>query len=309
MHAVEIAEVSHRYGKHVAVQALSLAIAEGEIFALLGPNGSGKSTLFRLISTLTRLQSGKIFVFGHSVAEQTSLVRAQLGVVFQAPSLDKQLTALENIRCQGALVGLRGGELSRRIDEVTGQLGLSDRLHARVATLSGGFKRRVEIAKGLLHKPRLLLMDEPSTGLDPSARLEMWNALVGLQRESGVTVVLTTHLLEEAEKADRIAIMDRGEMVAVGPPAELRGELGGQVLSIRVEQVEPVLDWLRERGFEAQRLDHQLQVRGDGAAELIAPLNQAFGRAITALTLGQPSLEDVFIAKTERKFEVAGGEY
>lgn len=300
--AIDVIDVTHRYGSQVALQSMSLAVVENEIFALLGPNGSGKSTLFRLISTLARLQSGELRVFGRSVATETAAVRSQLGVVFQAPSLDKQLTALENLQCQGALVGLYGRALQERIVDVARQLGLEDRLRSKVAELSGGLKRRVELAKGLLHKPRLLLMDEPSTGLDPSARLELWHALVDLQRNSGVTILLTTHLLEEAEKGDRIAIMHNGRVVTLGPPAQLRSELGQQVLSIQTEATSQVLEWLSSRGLQAQEVDHQIRVSGSDAARWVAPLAEAFGSRLTSLTLGQPSLEDVFVAKTGQRF-------
>lgn len=301
--AIDARDVTHRYGANVALDGLTLRVDAGEIFALLGPNGSGKSTLFRLLSTLARLQAGELRVFGRSVLQEMAAVRGMLGVVFQAPSLDKHLTARENLQCQGALVGLHGQTLKERIARVAAQLGLSDRLETRVAELSGGLKRRVELAKGLLHKPKLLLMDEPSTGLDPSARLELWKALVDLQRDEGVTIVLTTHLLEEADKADRIAIVDQGAIVAVGPPAALRSELGEQVLTIHSQSLEAVREWLVGQGLQPQQLDEQLRVGGAGAALLIAPLNDRFGSQISTLTLGQPSLEDVFVAKTKRKFE------
>ncbi len=296
--ALDVQHVSHRYGDHQALKDLSLEVSAGSIFALLGPNGSGKSTLFRLISTIARLQAGDIHVFGKSPKVDLAAVRSSIGIVFQSPSLDRKLTVLENIRCQAALYGLGGAALKSRIDEVVQQLGIADRLSTIVEELSGGLKRRVELAKGILHRPRLLLLDEPSTGLDPAARLDLWHALEQLRAEYGVTVLLTTHLLEEADKADRIAILHQGHAVAVGSPMQLRGELGAQVLSIQTSDQSAVLAWLSARSVTAQQFDNQLRVTGTSAAELVAPLAQDFGTRIQSLTLGQPSLEDVFVART-----------
>ncbi len=302
MAAVDVEAVSHRYGTHEALRGLTLRVEQGEVFALLGPNGSGKTTLFRLLSTLARLQSGRISLFGHSVASETALVRSSLGIVFQSPSLDRKLTVLENIRCQAALYGLSGTALATRIDEVARQLGIQDRLQSKAEDLSGGLKRRVELAKGILHRPRLLLMDEPSTGLDPASRLDMWHTIKELQRTSGVTVLLTTHLLEEADKADRIAIMHQGSTVAVGRPRDLRQELGEQVLSISTSEQVDVMAWLVGQAINAKQVDQQIRVVGAQAANLVAPLAKEFGERIQTLTLGQPSLEDVFVARTGHRF-------
>ena len=179
--ALDVQQVSHSYGEQRALDNLSLEVAGGTIFALLGPNGSGKTTLFRLISTIAKLQSGDIRIFGASPRTDLAAVRSSIGIVFQSPSLDRKLTVLENIRCQAALYGLSGPMLKSRIDEVVQQLGIDDRLSSIVETLSGGLKRRVELAKGILHRPRLLLLDEPSTGLDPAARLDLWHALEQLR--------------------------------------------------------------------------------------------------------------------------------
>ena len=300
--ALDVQHVSYRYGDHQALDDLSLEVAGGDIFALLGPNGSGKSTLFRLISTIARIQSGDIRVFGNSPKKDLDAVRSSIGIVFQSPSLDRKLTVLENIRCQAALYGLSGVTLKSRIDEVVQQLGIADRLTTIVEKLSGGLKRRVELAKGILHRPRLLLLDEPSTGLDPAARLDLWHALEQLCTEYQVTVLLTTHLLEEADKADCVAILHQGRSVAVGSPSQLRSELGSQVLSIQTNDQPAVLAWLEARSITAQQFDNQLRVTGSSAAALVAPLAQEFGPRIQSLTLGQPSLEDVFVARTGHQY-------
>jgi ABC-2 type transport system ATP-binding protein len=300
--AVDVRELSFQYGQHRALNELCLTIGSRQIFALLGPNGSGKTTLFRILSTLEKFQQGSVTIFGTDLAKQPTAIRRMLGIVFQSASIDRKLTVLENIRCQAALYGLSGKTLQSRIDEVTQQLDLRDRLNDYAETLSGGLKRRVELAKGILHRPKLLLLDEPSTGLDPAARLDLWQVLRQLKETDQVSVVLTTHLLEEADKADCIAIMDTGKVVANGPPAQLRTELGSQVLSVRSSDHAAVVRWLAEQQVSAT--DHQQQVRvsGEDVAKLIAPLTQQFGSQIQSLTLSQPSLEDVFIAKTGHQF-------
>lgn len=300
--ALHVEGLQYSYGSHRALDHLHLSVQAGEIFALLGPNGSGKTTLFRIISTLATIQQGTVEVFGLSVADAKAAVRATLGVVFQSPSLDPKLTVLENIRCQAALYGLAGTALQSRIDEVMQELGIQDRASTPTEDLSGGLKRRVELAKGILHRPRLLLMDEPSTGLDPASRLDLWRAIKELQKRHGVTVLMTTHLLEEADKADRIAIMDRGKTVAIGPPRELRADLGQQVLSIQTNRQEDVASWLTDQDVSVQRVDEQLRIVGKQAVDLVAPLSTHFGEAIQTLTLGQPSLEDVFVARTGHRF-------
>lgn len=307
--ALVVDGVTHHYGDRVALDGLALEIPQGQVFAILGPNGSGKSTLFRLVTTLARLQSGTIRVCGFSVSQEAAKVRARLGVVFQSPSLDPKLTSEENIRCQGALYGLGGKELSGRVAEVARQLGVEDRLSTPTEELSGGLKRRVELAKSILHRPSVLLMDEPSTGLDPAARLDLWHAIQELQQAHGVTVILTTHLLEEAEKADQIAIIDSGKTVACGKPSELRASLGGQLLSIATAETEQVLGWLGKRQIEYQIVEGQIRVLAGKVADLVPELSREFGGRIQSITLGQPSLEDVFVAKTGHTFwNMASGE-
>ena len=300
--AIEIHQLSFHYGERAALDNLDLTIPAKQIFALLGPNGSGKTTLFRILSTLENFQHGKVSVLGLDLSRQATAVRSMLGVVFQSASLDRKLTVLENLRCQAALYGLSGAELSKRIDEVTEQLRLRDRLKEIVETLSGGLKRRVEIAKGILHRPKLLLLDEPSTGLDPAARLDLWQALTQLQSVDGVSVVLTTHLLEEADKADCIAILDHGKSVAYGAPGALRTELGEQVLSVLSTTPDQIVQWLAGQNVQAAIHQHQVRASGQKVAQLIAPLSEHLGSQIQSVTLGQPNLEDVFIARTGHQF-------
>jgi len=226
-----------------------------------------------------------------------------MGVVFQAPSVDKKLTVAENIRCQGQLYGLSGRVLQTRQDEMLNQLGLTDRAGELVETLSGGLRRRVELAKGMLHCPRLLLMDEPSTGLDPGARSDLWDYLERIRTDHGVTVILTTHLLEEAQRADRIAILHQGNLVALDTPDALRASVGGDWITIRTTDPESLSAQIAAQ-FEAtvRVIDDEVRIEASDAQSLVVPLMEAFRDEIDALTLGKPSLEDVFIDRTGHHF-------
>jgi len=301
--AISASQLGFSYGSHRALDDLSLEIAPGEIFAFLGPNGGGKTTLFRLLSTLIPLQQGEVSILGFDLRHQAWQVRSSIGVVFQAPSLDKKLTVAENLRYQGKLYGLSGHPLEQRAQAMLERLGLSDRARERVETLSGGLRRRVELAKGLLHGPRLLLLDEPSTGLDPGARADLWRYLRTLRDEQGVTVVLTTHLLEEADKADRIAILSAGRLVALDTPAALRATVGGDAITIQTADPQRLAAAIGERlGCRAQVLDRAVRLEQAEGHQWIARLVEAFGDQIETIKLGKPTLEDVFIARTGHRF-------
>lgn len=300
--AIVVSEVSHRYGERVAVDRLSLTVDVGEIFVFLGPNGSGKTTLFRLLSTLIPLQSGDVQILGHSLQNAAAAVRSRLGVVFQAPSLDKKLTVTENLTHQSRLYGLSSSVSQQRSGELLATLGLTDRRHDVVETLSGGMRRRVELAKSMLHEPEVLLLDEPSTGLDPGARHDLWDYLRTLQAK-GVTIVLTTHLLEEAEKADRIAIMHQGKLAALDTPAALQASVGGDSITIRTEDPQQLCSGIRERfDCEAMVVDGSVRLEQPDGHQWISRLVEAFPDAIETITLGKPTLEDVFIDRTGHRY-------
>lgn len=301
--AVQVEHVSHHYGPRRALDDVSLEVRQGEIFAFLGPNGGGKTTLFRLLSTLIPLQQGTIRLLGFDVARQTAQVRARIGVVFQAPSLDRKLTVAENLRHQGHLYGLSGRELHKRQHEMLGRLGLTGRSGDLVEKLSGGLRRRVELAKGLLHRPQLLLLDEPSTGLDPGARSDLWDYLQCVRRDEGVSVVLTTHLLEEADKADRIAILNAGSLVALDTPDALRATVGGDSITIETDDPAGLVDAIRlNLGLDAQVVDGSVRLEQPDGHRQIARLAEAFPGRIRSIRLGKPTLEDVFIARTGHRF-------
>jgi ABC-2 type transport system ATP-binding protein len=300
--ALTTRDLTHRYGDRVALDHFSLQVARREIFGLLGPNGGGKTTLFRILSTLVRPTSGSASILGLDLLRDTGALRGRIGVVFQAPSLDKKLKVRENLMHQGHLYGLAGAALRERIDHLLLEFNLRDRAGDLVETLSGGLQRRVEIAKSLLHRPELLLLDEPSTGLDPGARIDLWQTLYRLRDQQDVTVLLTTHLMEEAERCDRVAIIDRGKIVASGPPEQLRAEIGGDVVSARSPDATSLGQRIVESlAVEVSVLNDEVRIEQPDGASFIARLVAAFPGEIDSVTLAKPTLEDVFIAHTGRR--------
>ena len=292
-------ELTHRYGERVALDRVSIGVAAGEIFGLLGPNGGGKTTLFRILSTLVRPTSGSATILGLDLLRDTGALRSRLGVVFQAPSLDKKLKVHENLAHQGHLYGLAGAALRERVDHLLLEFNLRDRAGDLVETLSGGLQRRVEIAKSLLHRPELLLLDEPSTGLDPGARIDLWQTLYRLRDQQGVTALLTTHLMEEAERCDRVAIIDLGRIVAEGTPEELRAGIGGEIVSARSRDATSLGERIAQSlGVEVSVLNDEVRIEQQDGASFITRLVAAFPGEIDSVTLAKPTLEDVFIART-----------
>ncbi len=290
--------LTHRYGERTALDNVSFEVAKAEIFGLLGPNGGGKTTLFRILCTLMQPTAGRVLMDGGPVD------RHRIGVVFQSPSLDKKLTVRENLRHQGHLYGLRGPSLAVRITELLQRFGLIDRANDLVEKLSGGLRRRVELAKGLLHRPELLLLDEPSTGLDPLARRELSDYLDTLRRNDGVTVLLTTHLMAEADRCDRLALLDRGRLVALDQPAALKEHVGGDVVSISAREPEQLREKIqRQFGMKATIVDHAIRIERPRAHEFIPDLVEAFPGEIDSVSVGKPTLEDAFIHLTGHRFE------
>ena len=301
--ALRVAELSHWYGRRQALKRLTFSVAPGEVFAFLGPNGGGKTTLFRVLSTLVPLQEGTASILGFDLRAAVQDVRRRIGVVFQAPSLDKKLTVAENIRQQAALYGIRGQLLREREDELLRQLGLAERRNEIAERLSGGLRRRAELAKGMIHRPRLLLLDEPSTGLDPGARSDLWEYLGHLREQFGVTVVLTTHLLDEADRAHRVAILSEGELVALDTPDALRATVGGESITIETRDPATLEQAIRERfDVPVRVVDGRVRLEQADATRWIARLMEAFADQVDTITLGKPSLEDVFIDRTGHLF-------
>ncbi len=303
MNAVLVENVAHHYGARQALTDVNLAINQGEIFSIVGPNGSGKTTLFRLLSTLVPVQCGKIELCGNQLPAAVAAVRRLLGVVFQSPSVDKKLTVAENLRHQAALYGIKARDIASREQRLLARFGIDDRKRDRVETLSGGLRRRVELAKALVHRPRILLLDEPSTGLDPAARAELWDYLDEIRRNDGVTIVATTHILEEAEKADRVAIFDAGRLVALDTPDALRSTVGGDAIVIETDQPDTMAQSITEKlGLAAQVVDGAVRFEHEDGHTLIARLVETFPGQIRSIRLSKPSLEDVFIDRCGRQY-------
>jgi ABC-2 type transport system ATP-binding protein len=301
---ISIQDLVHRYENRTALNGVSFEVRSAELFGLLGPNGSGKTTLFRILSTLMVPTAGRAMVSGCDAAQEPARVRRQIGVVFQAQSVDPKLTAYENLWHQGHLYGLRGSLLKKRVREILVRVGLADRAKERVETFSGGMQRRIELAKGLLHHPAVLLLDEPTTGLDPGARRDLWQYLQMLRDEEHVSVLVTTHLMEEAERCDRLAILNEGNLVALGTPTELKSEIGGDVILLDAAHDAAVLaEHIRSRfHVETNVMGNQVRIEREGGHRFVPDVVEAFPGEIQAISVSKPALEDVFIHRTGHKF-------
>jgi ABC-2 type transport system ATP-binding protein len=307
--AVQASNVIHDYpvrGQSTprrALDGVTFDVKRGEIFAILGPNGGGKTTLFKILSTALSPTSGTATIFGFDIQKQADEVRRRIGVVFQNPSLDKKLTVLENLRYHGQLYGLRGSPLNARVSEMMDRLGVTDRAHDLVETLSGGLARRVELAKGLLHQPQLLILDEPSVGLDPGARHDLWVYLQKLRDKEGVTILVTTHLIDEGDRSHRVLVLNQGKIVALDTPSVLKEQIGGDVISISTNDPERLTLQIREKfGFTPSTFNGTLRIEKQSGHAFISQVVEAFPDLIHAVNLSKPTLEDVFIARTGHRF-------
>ncbi|NBC19114.1 MAG: ATP-binding cassette domain-containing protein [Bacteroidetes bacterium] len=304
MPAVDIQQVTHRYGDHVALRDVTLTVAPGTLFGLLGPNGGGKTTLFRILSTLLTPSEGTARVQDLDVTARPDAVRRHLGVVFQEPALDESLTVAENLRYHGALYGLHGTTLTARLQHLAGVFGVADRLGDRVQTLSGGLRRRTDLARGLLHRPDVLLLDEPTTGLDPAARHAFWQALARLRQAEGTTLLVATHLMDEAERCDEVGILDRGRLVAHGTPDALKTALGGETLWLETADAATLRDRVAARfDLDVRVIGEAVQISHPEAHDLLPALYDAFGPQIDSATVRRPTLEDVFMVHAGHTFE------
>jgi ABC-2 type transport system ATP-binding protein len=294
-----------------ALDGLSLTVPAGTIFGLLGPNGAGKSTTVRILTTLSRPDAGRARVAGHDVLADPAAVRRAIGVVGQRSGVDREATGAENMRLQGQIHGLRSRTLAARVDELLSQFGLADAADRLVRTYSGGMQRRLDIAMALVHRPQVLFLDEPTTGLDPEVRAEMWREIERLAREEGLSILLTTHYLEEADRlAAELAFVDHGRMVAGGSPDRLKAELRGD--SIHVELAVPAngavhaalepLDAIRELVVEGTSL-HARADEGARAVPVVLGALEVRGLDVASVTVSRPSLDDVYLRHTGRSFE------
>src|SRR6266704_937197 len=300
---IAVHDLVHRYDGRIALNGVSFDVRTAELFGLLGPNGSGKTTMFRILSTLMVPVGGRAVILGHDAARDPSRLRREIGVVFQAQSIDLKLTAAENLWHQGHLYGLHGPALRNRIKEILERVGLADRARDKAETFSGGMQRRLELAKGLLHGPRVLLLDEPTAGLDPGARRDLWQYLRILRDEERVTVLVTTHLMEEAERCDRLAILNGGKLVALGTPSELKQEIGGDVIVLEAKEPDSLAMRIHTRfEVEVRVVDGQVRIERENGHRFVTDVVEAFPGEVDSVFIAKPSLEDVFIRRTGHRF-------
>jgi ABC-2 type transport system ATP-binding protein len=308
--AIAAEALRKRYEEVQALDGVSLSVQEGEVFGLLGPNGAGKSTTVKVLTTLTKPDEGRAEVAGFDVVHEPNKVRRSIGYVPQSSGVDRDATGRENLLLQGRVQGLGGARLHRRVDELLGQLGLADAADRVVRGYSGGMKRRLDVALGLVHSPRVLFLDEPTTGLDPEARAAMWQELEELARREALTILLTTHYMEEADQlANRLAIMSRGRIVVEGTPEELKQSLRGDSVTVEVsdgrvddaQQVIAAVPGVHEVALDGMQLRSRV-ASGARAIPTILSALESQGIGVEAVTTSRPSLDDVYLHYTGRDF-------
>jgi ABC-2 type transport system ATP-binding protein len=299
--AVVVDGLSKRYGEFEAVRGISFEVAPGETFGFLGPNGAGKSTTISMLCTLLRPSAGRAEVAGFDVARCPGDVRRRIGLVFQEPTVDDQLTAEENLRFHAELYGVPRREVGARIDHVLDMVDLEERRSSIVGVFSGGMRRRLEIARGLLHSPRILFLDEPTVGLDPQTRAHIWAYVNELKRQEGVTIFLTTHYMDEAEHCDRIAIIDHGAIVAIDTPARLKASVGDDRVRITTDDDDAAIGLLHERfGIDAVRSESAVAFHVPNGERFVPRLFAELGMPISSVGVARPTLDDVFLKYTGR---------
>jgi ABC-2 type transport system ATP-binding protein len=304
---IEVSGLVKRYGELEAVRGIDLLVETGEVFGFLGPNGAGKTTTISILCTLLRPTAGEARVAGIDVARDPAAVRSRIGLVFQDPSLDDQLTARENLDLHGRIYGVPGALRRQRIDELLEVVELKDRAASLVRTFSGGMKRRLEIARGVLHHPQILFLDEPTLGLDPQTRKHIWDYLNELRRREGVTLFMTTHYMDEAEFCDRIAIIDQGRIVALGTPTELKGRIGGDVITLQVSDVPAAAREVEQRfGIAPLSANGTLRIEVPDGASFLPRLVRELPMRIDSVSLSRPSLDDVFLKLTGHAIRAEG---
>ncbi|OFW34708.1 MAG: ABC transporter ATP-binding protein [Candidatus Aquicultor primus] len=299
---IEVSKLAKDYNGHSAVKGISFAVERGEIFGFLGPNGAGKTTTISMLCTLLRPTSGSATVGGYDIIKNRLAVRQSIGLVFQDPSLDERLTALENLKFHGMIYGIPRAERGRRIDEVLELVELSGRRHDMVRTFSGGMKRRLEIARGLMHRPRVLFLDEPTLGLDPQTRHHIWDYINRLRVDEGLTIFLTTHYMDEAEHCARIAIIDNGELIAIDTPEKLKVQVGSDVIVLIADDNTRAAIEIQEKfAVAAKEVNGELSLQVEAGEHFMPALIKGLESRVTSMSLRKPTLEDVFLNLTGRK--------
>jgi ABC-2 type transport system ATP-binding protein len=297
--AIEVDDLSKSYGDIQAVRGVSFTVPPGEVFGFLGPNGAGKSTTINMLCTLAKPTSGRARVSGFDVVGERDEVRRHIGLVFQDPTLDGYLTAEQNLRLHAELYGLQKDLVEQRMTQVLAMVDLADRRDGKVMTFSGGMRRRLEIARGLMHSPRVLFLDEPTIGLDPQTRSSIWRYVRALQQAEGTTIFMTTHYMDEAEFCDRIAIIDRGEIVVLDTPAALKASVGADRMVLGTADNDAALAALRDRfGIEATVAEGAVTFHVACGEAFVPRLFTELGVAITSVAVSRPTLDDVFMRYT-----------
>jgi ABC-2 type transport system ATP-binding protein len=297
--AITVSALAKSFGEVEAVRGVDFSVASGEVFGFLGPNGAGKSTTINMLCTLLRPTAGSATVAGYDVVRERDAVRRNIGLVFQDPTLDGYLTAEQNLRMHAELYGVDAALIAPRMRQVMEMVGLWERRGGQVLTFSGGMRRRLEIARGLMHSPRVLFLDEPTIGLDPQTRSSIWRYIAELRRSEEITIFMTTHYMDEAEFCDRIAIMDSGEIVAIDTPAALKAGIGADRVRIETDDNDAAIAALMARfGLEAQVSEGAVTFAVPGGAEFVPRLFAELGVPIKAVSVARPTLDDVFMAFT-----------
>ncbi len=309
MNAVTVSELSKHYGSHFAVDAVSFEIGSAEIFGFLGPNGAGKTTTISMLSTLIKPTSGRASIAGYDVTSDPAAVRREIGIVFQDTTLDERLTARENLVFHGQLYGMSRSDISARVAEILKRVGLFERADDIVLTYSGGMRRRLEVARGLMHWPSVLFLDEPTVGLDPQTRRVMWDHIRSLRESEGATIFLSTHYMEEAEACDRVAVIDAGKIIALDSPASLKSEMGGDVVTIAGTDNAALAREIRDIfGLETQDTGTALEFTVPDGAQFIPILLSRLTGAVESVSTRRPTLEDVFVSLTGHEIRDSGAD-
>ncbi len=299
---IHVDNLVKKFGQLAAVDHISFDVAPGEIFGFLGPNGAGKTTTINILCTLARPTSGKASINGYDVVRQQNQVRHSIGLVFQDSSLDDRLTGLHNLKFHAMVYNVPAAVRAKRIEQVLNMVDLWDKRNNFVRTYSGGMKRRLELARGLLHYPKVLFLDEPTLGLDPQTRNHIWEYVLQLQKQEGTTVFLTTHYMDEAEKASRIAIIDHGKLVAMDTPAKLKSMVGKDIVTLRTADNRKAAEEIKTRYKAETRIDgDHLIFNVDNGEEFLPEFIKEFGIHIASISLRRPTLEDVFLKLTGRE--------
>jgi ABC-2 type transport system ATP-binding protein len=309
---IEVRDLTRRFGEFTAVNGISFDVREGEVFAFLGPNGAGKSTTINMLCTLAHPTSGHVAIAGFDVVARPKAVRRNIGLVFQEPTLDDRLTAQENLRFHAVLYRIPSEQVQERIARVLDLVDLSERRYDLVSEFSGGMARRLEIARALMHVPRVLFLDEPTIGLDPQTRALMWEDVLRLREEANITVFLTTHYMDEAEYADRIAIIDRGSIIAIDTPAALKAQVGADTVDLRTTDDTAAVAALERGGYKVQTGPAAgtggVRVLVEHGESAVVPLIGAVGVPVLDVHVHEPTLDDVFMHYTGREIRESHGE-